>query len=129
MIAAIGGFVVYWLGGLDRLLIALLAVVVLDYLTGVLKAIHNRTLSSELGFRGISKKVLCFIVVALAYVVEGLTAHSLPLREVVIVFFVANEGLSILENAAQTGLPVPDRLKAVLAQLREAPEKQERKEG
>lgn len=126
MIAAVGGFLAYWLGGLDSLLAALIAVTVLDYLTGLLKALHNRQLSSEVGFRGIAKKVYGFAIVALAFVVEGVTAHALPLREVVIVFFVANEGLSILENAAQTGLPVPERLKAALAQLREREESGDR---
>lgn len=118
LIAMVGGGIIYWLGGLDRLLSALLVVIVLDYLTGILKAIHSRELSSEVGFRGIAKKVLCLAVVALAFVVETMTAGALPLREIVILFFVANEGLSILENAAGAGLPIPARLREVLRQLR-----------
>lgn len=118
IIAAVGGGIAYWLGGLDQLLAALLAVIALDYLTGLLKAVHRRALSSEIGFKGIAKKVFCLVLVALAFVVEGLTAEAMPLREMVIVFFIANEGISILENAAQTGLPIPAKLQAVLAQLK-----------
>lgn len=117
--AAAGGAIAYWLGGLDHLLTALLAVIVLDYLTGVCKAVHNRELSSEIGFRGIAKKVICLLVVALAFIVEITTAHTLPLREIVILFFIANEGLSILENAAGAGLPLPAKLREVLGQLSE----------
>lgn len=117
-IAAVGGGIAYWLGGLDQLLTALLVVIVLDYLTGILKAIHNRELSSEIGFKGIAKKVMCLLVVALAFVIENVTAHTLPLREIVIMFFIANEGLSILENAAGAGLPVPQKLVEILAQLK-----------
>lgn len=116
--ATVGGVIVFWLGGLDRLLAALIAVIVLDYLTGIIKAIHTKTLSSRVGFDGIAKKVQALVVVALAFIIENLTAHTLPLREIVIMFFVANEGISILENAAGTGLPIPARLRAVLVQLK-----------
>lgn len=117
-LAAVGGFIVYWLGGLDQLLIALIAMVVLDYMTGLLAAWHNKTLSSAVGFRGIAKKVMLLGVVALAYIIERITSDSLPLREIAIMFFVVNEALSVLENAAKTGLPIPDKLKEVLQQLK-----------
>ena len=118
-LATVGGGIAFWLGGLDQLLSALIAAMVLDYLTGILRAIHRKALSSEIGFKGIAKKALTLVVVALSFIIESLTAHALPLREIVIMFFIANEGISILENAAGTGLPIPARLREVLAQLRE----------
>lgn len=117
VVAALGGVIIYWLGGLDELLTALIVVIVLDYITGVLGAVHSRALSSEVGFRGIVKKVLCLVIVALSFVVEQLVAGSLPLREIVIMFFVANEGLSILENAGKMGLKLPDKLMEALVKL------------
>lgn len=119
VLATVGGGIVFWLGGLDQLLTALIAVIILDYLTGVLKAVHSKALSSEIGFKGIAKKVLTLVVVALAFIIESLTTHALPLREIVIMFFIANEGISILENAVGTGLPVPAKLRDILAQLKE----------
>ena len=116
-IAAGGGVIAYWLGGLDQLLITLMFLMVLDYITGVLKAIHNKCLSSEIGAKGIAKKVLKLCIVALAFVIEDLTSQSLPLREIVIMFFIANEGLSVLENYAATGMKVPEPLKKVLIQI------------
>ena len=116
--AAVGGWIIYWLGGLDQLLTALIAVIVLDYLTGVLRAVHQRALSSEIGFSGIAKKIFCMALVALAFVIEEITVKALPLREIVILFFIANEGVSILENAAGTGIPIPVKLREVLQQLR-----------
>lgn len=118
LIAAVGGGVAYWLGGLDKLLTALLVLIIVDYITGIAKAVHNKALSSEVGFRGIAKKVLTLSVVALAFVLDQVTGGVLPLREVTIVFFIANEGLSILENAAGTGLPIPQKLMDALAQLK-----------
>jgi len=115
-IAAAGGYVVYWLGGLDQLLTTLIAMVVLDYLTGLLSAWHNKVLSSRVGFQGIAKKVMTLAIIALAYTVEGLA--GVPLREITIMFFIVNEALSILENAAKTGLPIPQKLQGVLKQLK-----------
>lgn len=117
-IAAVGGFFAYWLGGVDQLLTALVALIVVDYLTGIAKAILTKTLSSEVGWKGIVKKLFYLAIVALAFVVEGLFANRLPLREITIMFFIANEGISILENAAQTGLPFPVQLKNALIQLK-----------
>jgi len=116
-IAAIAGTVIYWLGGLDSLLTALIIVIVLDYFTGILKGIHNKCLSSEIGFKGITKKVMSLTIVALAFVIENLTSSAFPLREIVIIFFIASEGISILENAGQIGVPFPPKLKKILIQL------------
>lgn len=117
VIASAGGIVAYWLGGLDQLLSSLLGLMAIDYLTGLLKAWHLGRLSSEAGFRGIAKKVMGLSVIALSFVIQSLVGRAFPLREAVILFFIANEGLSILENAAQTGLPVPQKLRQALEQL------------
>jgi len=115
-VAAVGGFIAYWLGGIDQLLTALLVMAVLDYSTGLLAAWQSKTLSSQIGFKGIIKKIMTLAVVVLAYTVEGLA--GVPLREITIMFFVVNEALSILENAAKTGLPIPKKLQEVLQQLK-----------
>jgi len=118
LLAAAIGAIVYWLGGLDQLLVTLLAVIVLDYCTGLLSGAHNRELSSKTGFAGIAKKVVLLGVVALSFIIQQVIGGAVPLREVTITFFVVNEGLSILENAAEMGLPIPQRLKELLQQLR-----------
>jgi toxin secretion/phage lysis holin len=117
-LSALGGLAIHILGGLDQLLIALVALMALDYLTGLAKALCTRSLSSAVGFRGIVRKTLILSVVALAYIAGSLIGSAVPLREMVIVFFAANEGLSILENAAAAGLPIPDGLRRALSQLR-----------
>lgn len=114
----IGGFLAYWLGGWDALLKTIVCLVVLDYITGCIKAIYNKQLSSEIGFKGLLKKIVMFIVIAVAYAIQGLMGGTVPLREVVIMFYIANEALSLLENAAEF-IPVPDKLKEVLLQLRD----------
>ena len=118
MFAAVGGWLGYFLGGCDGLLYALLAFVVIDYLTGVMCAINDRTLSSEVGFRGICRKVLIFLMVGIA---NSLDVHVIRtgsvLRTAAIFFYITNEGSSLLENAAHLGLPVPKKIKAVLEQL------------
>lgn len=114
----IGGILFSFLGGLDKLLIALLILMVCDYITGVLKAIYNKQLSSEIGFKGIIKKILIIIIVGVAVIVEN--NFGVPaIREIVIMFFAINEAISLLENASQMGLPIPDKLKEVLLQLRD----------
>ncbi|WP_330633908.1 phage holin family protein [Blautia producta] len=114
----IGGFLAYWLGGWDVLLKTIVFLAVLDYITGCIKAIYNKQLSSEIGFKGLLKKIVMFIVIAVGYETQLLIGGSVPLREVIIMFYVANEALSILENAAEFVL-VPDKLKSVLLQLRD----------
>ena len=91
---------------------------VLDYVTGVLKGIYLKQLSSETGFRGLLKKIVMFIVIAVAYLIQMLIGGTIPLREVVITFYICNEALSLLENAA-VFVPIPEKLKDVLLQLRD----------
>lgn len=114
----VGGFLCQWLGGWDVILKALVALVILDYATGVLKAIANKSLSSSIGFKGLIRKIVIFIVVATAYIIQGVVGDAIPLREVVIVFFICNEGISLLENASEF-IPIPERLKETLIQLRD----------
>ena len=117
--AAIGGFIGWFLGGCDGLLYALLAFVVIDYITGVMCAIENHDLSSEIGFHGICRKVLIFLLVGIANIVDmQLIGNGSVLRTAVIFFYISNEGLSIVENAAVLGLPIPNELRNVLKQIR-----------
>lgn len=120
----VGGFLCQWLGGWDVILKALVALVVLDYFTGVLKAIVTKTLSSAVGFKGLVKKIFIFIVVATGVIVQGVIGDSVPLREIVIIFFICNEGISLLENASEF-VPIPAKLKETLIQLRDKSEKGE----
>lgn len=115
---AIGGWLGYFLGGCDGLLIALTIFVVFDYITGVMCAIADKKLSSEVGFKGICRKVLIFVLVGIGNVID-IQVLSQPgvLRTAIIFFYLSNEGLSLVENAAHLGLPVPEKLKAVLEQL------------
>ena len=116
--AAIGGWLGYFLGGCDGLLIALVVFVVVDYLTGVMCAIADHKLSSAVGFKGICRKVLIFLLVGIANILDVQVIRSgSVLRTAVIFFYISNEGVSLVENAAHLGLPVPDKLKDVLAQL------------
>lgn len=118
IIAAIGGWLGYFLGGCDGLLYALIAFVVIDYLTGIMCAISDHTLSSEVGFRGICRKVLIFLLVGIANVLDiHVLGNGSVLRTAVIFFYISNEGVSVLENAAHLGLPVPEKVKDVLEQL------------
>lgn len=121
-----GGFLCQWLGGWDVILKALVALVVLDYVTGVLKAIATKTLSSAVGFKGLIRKIVIFIVVATAVVVQSVVGDVIPLREIVIIFFVCNEGISLLENASEF-VPIPERLKETLIQLRDSKDTTETK--
>ena len=118
VIAAIGGWLGYFLGGCDGLLFALMAFVVIDYITGVMCAITDHKLSSEVGFRGICRKVLIFLLVGIANILDvQVIGTGSVLRTAVIFFYLSNEGVSLLENAAHLGLPVPDAVKTVLEQL------------
>jgi toxin secretion/phage lysis holin len=120
---AVGGWLGYFLGGCDGLLIALVVFTVVDYITGVMCAINDQKLSSEVGFRGICRKVLIFILVGIANIldVEVIGTGSV-LRTAIIFFYLSNEGVSLLENAAHLGLPIPKKLKDVLAQLHDRAE-------
>lgn len=114
----VGGFIVSLFGGRDVMLYTILLFAVLDYFTGILKAVYKKELSSGIGFKGIVKKIMVFVVIAVAYNVQKITGNMIPLREIVIVFFICNEALSILENAAEF-IKVPQQLKNVLLQLRD----------
>lgn len=114
----IGGFICKFLGGWDMLLKAIVILVVLDYVTGLLKAVYNKSLSSEIGFKGLIRKIIIFVVIATAYVIQGIVGDAIPLREITILFFIANESLSLLENAGEF-VPIPDKLKDTLIQLRD----------
>lgn len=116
--AAIGGWLGYFMGGCDGLLYALVAFVVIDYLTGIMCAISDHTLSSQVGFRGICRKVLIFLMVGIANIIDVQVLNTPGvLRTATVFFYLSNEGVSLLENAAHLGLPVPDAIKAVLEQL------------
>ena len=122
--AAVGGWLGYFLGGCDGLPYALIAFVAIDYITGVMCAISDKTLSSEVGFKGICRKVLIFLLVGIGHIVDAQVIGSGGvLRTAVIFFYLSNEGVSLIENAAHLGLPVPDKLKAVLEQLHDRAEK------
>jgi len=117
----VGGFLCDFLGGWDVILKALVALVILDYVTGVLKAIYTKTLSSSIGFKGLIRKIVIFIVVATAVIIQTVVGDAVPLREIVIIFFMCNEGISLLENASEF-VPIPDKLKETLVQLRDKEE-------
>ena len=116
--SAFGGFIGWFLGGVDGFLYALIAFVVIDYITGVMCAIADKSLSSGVGFKGICRKVLIFALVGIGNIID-VQVLGTPgvLRTAVIFFYLSNEGVSILENSAHLGLPVPDKLKDILAQL------------
>lgn len=114
----LGGFLSYWLGGWDILLKTIVFLAVVDYITGLIKAVYLKQLSSEIGFKGLLKKIVMFIVIAVAFAIQELIGGTIPLREVVIMFYICNEALSLLENAA-VFVPIPDKLKNVLLQLRD----------
>lgn len=125
--AAIGGWLGYFLGGCDGLLYALVAFVVADYFTGVMCAIADKTLSSEVGFKGICRKVLIFILVGIANILDvQVIGTGSVLRTAIIFFYISNEGVSLLENAGHLGLPYPEKLKAVLQQLHDRSEKEDK---
>lgn len=125
--AAIGGWLGYFLGGCDGLLYALLAFVIIDYITGVMCAVIDKKLSSEVGFKGIFKKVLIFLLVGVANILDvQVIGTGSVLRTAVIFFYISNEGVSFLENAAHLGLPIPQKVKTVLEQLHERSESEEK---
>ena len=115
---AVGGWLGYFLGGCDGLLIALVVFVTVDYITGVMCAIADKKLSSEVGFKGICRKVLIFLLVGIANILDvQVIGTGSVLRTAVIFFYISNEGVSLTENAAHLGLPIPEKLKTVLEQL------------
>lgn len=126
--AAVGGWLGYFLGGCDGLLYALLAFVVIDYITGVMCAVTDKKLSSAVGFKGIFRKVLIFLLVGIANIIDvQVIGTGSVLRTAVIFFYISNEGVSLLENAGHLGLPIPTKIKNVLEQLHDRAEKEEEK--
>lgn len=124
---AVGGWLGWFLGGCDGLLIALVVFVVVDYVTGVMCAISEKKLSSAVGFRGICRKVIIFMLVGIAHMIDvNIITTGSVLRTAVIFFYLSNEGVSLLENAAHLGLPIPEKLKSVLEQLHDRAEKEEK---
>ena len=122
--AAIGGYIGWFLGDFDGLLYALVAFVVIDYITGIMLAFLEKKLSSSVGFKGIFKKVLIFAFVGLGHIIDFyIIQKGSALRTAVIFFYLSNEGLSIIENATMIGLPVPEKLKAVFIELGKKDEK------
>lgn len=118
--AAMGGAIGAVLGGFDGFLYALIVFVAVDYVTGVMVGILNKELSSRIGFRGIFKKVVIFCLVAVAHIIDTrVIQNGSVLRTAVVFFYLSNEGISILENAAQIGFPIPKKLKEVLEQIKE----------
>ena len=117
---AFGGFLGWFLGGFDGFLYALIAFTVIDYITGVMCAITDKSLSSAVGFRGICRKVLVFTLVGIGNIVDVyVLGQGGVLRTAIIFFYLSNEGVSIMENTAHLGLPIPEKLKEVLGQLHE----------
>ena len=117
-IAAIGGWLGYFLGGMDGLMIALIIFMALDYITGLMCAVIDKKLSSAVGFKGICKKVLILMLVGVAHIVDlHVVGTGDALRSAVVCFYLSNESVSMLENAAHLGLPIPEKLKSVLVQL------------
>lgn len=124
--AAVGGWLGWFLGGCDGLLYALIAFVVIDYITGVMCAIVDKRLSSRVGFKGICKKVLIFALVGMGHILDThIIGSGSVLRTAVIFFYISNEGVSLLENATYLGLPVPKKIKLILEQLHDRSEKED----
>lgn len=125
--SALGEWLGYFLGGCDGLLYTLLAFTAMDYITGIMCAVNDHTLSSEVGFRGICRKVLIFMLVGIANILDAdVVGTGSVLRTAVIFFYISNEGVSLLENAAHLGLPVPEKIKMVLEQLHDRAKKEEK---
>ena len=114
----VGGVVAFLFGAWDNLLCTLVVVMALDYVTGVIKGIYTKKLSSDIGFKGLLKKITILVIVSLAHVIQDLTGGNIAIREIVIMFYIVNEGISILENAAVILPKMPEKLKDILLQLR-----------
>ena len=119
VISVILTFLIYFLGGLDIALKSLLIVIVIDYATGILSAIYNKQINSKVGFKGILKKFSYLLIIALSVIIDNILGQSGTIRTLVIYFFVANDGISILENVAEMNIPLPPKLLETLEQLKE----------
>ncbi len=122
--AAIGGWLGWFLGGYDGFLYALIAFIVVDYLMGVMCAVLEKHLSSDVGARGIFKKVVIFSLVGVAHIIDqNIIRDGSAIRTAVIFFYLSNEGISIIENATRLGLPIPEKLRDILEQLKDGGDK------
>lgn len=120
----IGGWLGYFVGGVDGLLTALIIFMAIDYITGLMCAVADKKLSSAVGFKGICKKVLVILLVGVAHIVDlHVVGTGSALRSAVVCLYLSNEGVSLLENAAHLGLPIPGKLKSVLEQLHDRNDK------
>lgn len=116
---AVGGYLGWLMGGYDGFLYALILFVALDYITGLMVAIVEKKISSEVGFKGIFKKALIFTMVAIGHSIDFyIIGSGSALRTAVIFFYLSNEGISIIENAAKIGLPIPEKLKTIFDELK-----------
>lgn len=124
VITALGGYIGWFIGGFDGFMYALITFVVIDYVTGLMVAVLERKLSSEVGFQGIFKKVMIFTLVGIGNIIDVyLIKNGSAIRTAVIFFYISNEGISIIENAAKIGVPIPQKLKKTLEQLNEEEKK------
>lgn len=123
LFAVVGGALCKFFGGWDLLLKVLIVLVVVDYITGIIKSIINKNLSSAVGGKGIAKKVMLLAIVGVANLIQLAIGGTVPLREIVILFFIANEGISVIENGAEIGVPIPKKLIDVLEQIRNGSDK------
>lgn len=119
-----GGILAALFGRWDTVLWALLIIMCLDYITGIIKAVYTKTISSEIGFKGLLKKITVLVIVTLSNVIEELIGPDIAVREIVIMFYIANEGISVLENVAAVSARMPDVLKNILLQLRDGNNKE-----
>lgn len=119
VIGIVGGFFASVFGQWDMILWALLVIMVLDYLTGIIKAVYTKNVSSEVGFKGLLKKITVLIIVALANVLQQISGDNVAIREIVIMFYIANEGISVLENVAVIYPQMPKAIKDILLQIRD----------
>ena len=125
-VTALGGWFGYFIGGVDGFMTALIILMALDYITGIMCAIVDKKLSSSIGFKGIFKKVLIFALVGIGHILDAqVIGTGSVIRTAVIFFYLSNEGVSLLENAAYLGLPIPQKLKSVLEQLHDRSEKED----
>ena len=122
-IGVIGGVTANWLGGTDQLIISLYVFVMLDFATGIMKGLELGALDSTISFKGIARKLCIFVMIALSVQLETIIGGNIPLRDMTVTFYIANEGISVIENMS-VFLPVPDFVKNVLAQLKD-PKKQD----
>lgn len=124
--ATIGVALGFLFGEVTGLFWALIAFMALDYVTGIINAIVSKKLSSAVGFKGLAKKFVILIFVAVGHIIDTYILGGTPaIMSAVMLFYLANEGISIIENAAKLGLPVPKKLVEILEQLKEKSEKKE----